>query len=359
MLVICGGLRTDYIITARNEVRLMQMGGNAIFAATGAKLWANDEEIAILGRVGDNWPQGWTDDLCEAGFRVEGIRNIGGQQDLRTFYAYVDNDTRDDTDPKKHFARVGLPLPPELIGYVHSTPGQGDPHQYEPLAVTPDDLELFLRRYGETRAAQRTVATQQSPFGGAFGLHIAPMSFPSQLNLPKTARTHGVNVVSVDPGERNMQPALLPFVEEMLAEIDVFLPSDQEVDSLLPGDDIAVENCAHWFAERGPSVVVIKLGSDGCFVYEKGDRQRRRGGGQWHVPALPVNAVDVTGAGDTFCGGFMADFVQHGDPVRAAVTGTVAASFCVEDYGALHTLAAKEHEVDHRAAYLRGLVQVV
>ena len=36
------------------------------------------------------------------------------------------------------------------------------------------------------------------------------------------------------------------------------------------------------------------------------------------VPGASVTLIDVTGAGDSFCGGFMADFVQHGDPVRAA-----------------------------------------
>jgi len=72
-----------------------------------------------------------------------------------------------------------------------------------------------------------------------------------------------------------------------------------------------------------------------------------------------VKVVDVTGAGDAFCGGFMADFVQHGDPVRAAITGTVSASLCVQDYGALHMLRAAPDEIDHRAALLRSCVSQV
>jgi ribokinase len=113
-----------------------------------------------------------------------------------------------------------------------------------------------------------------------------------------------------------------------------------------------VKQCAQWFADRGPRFVVQKLGSDGALVHEKG-------GGFWHVPALPVKVTDVTGAGDSFCGGFMADFVQHGDPVRAAITGTVSASLCVQDYGALHMLRATVDETDHRAALLRSYVSRV
>ena len=352
MLILCGGLRTDYIITAAHQVRLMQMGGNTIFGAVGAKLCmrsqshdkSGEQRIAVLSRVGDNWPQGWTEDLQRAGFLTNGIRNIGGQQDLRTFYAYVDTNTRDDTHPERHFARLGLPLPPALNGYVHSTPGQGDPYIYEPLAVTPEDFDLFLQK-------------QAPPQDEPIGLHIAPMSFPTQLNLPRAARARGVSLISIDPGERNMWPSLLPHIEAMLGEIDVFLPSDQEVASLFPG---AVSNPlthAKWFAERGPRWVIIKLGSNGSLVYERATSQRAAR--QWHVPVVPVEVVDVTGAGDTFCGGFMADFVANGDPLRAAIRGSVAASLCVQDYGAMHMLDASAEEVDRREMLLRGLVQVL
>lgn len=346
MLILCGGLRTDYIITAANQVRLTQMGGNTIFGAVGAKLWlrddARDERIAVLSRVGDNWPHGWTEDLQRAGFLTEGIRNIGGQQDLRTFYAYVDTNTRDDTHPERHFARLGLPLPPALHGYVHSTPGQGDPYAYEPLAVTPEDFDLFLQKQG---SHHDTLA----------GLHIAPMSFPTQLNLPRAARARGVGLISIDPGERNMWPSLLPHIESMLSEIDVFLPSDQEVASLFPVGDPDPLVHAKWFAERGPRWVVIKLGSKGCLVYERATSQHAAR--QWHVPVVPVEVVDVTGAGDTFCGGFMVDFVGNGDPLRAAIRGSVAASLCIQDYGALHVLDAPAEEVARREVFLSGLAR--
>src|SRR5262245_23286624 len=100
----------------------MEMGGNAVYAAAGAKIWLDD--IVILARIGDSYPLGWLDDLCEFGFDIRGIRKVHGPQDHRTFYAYLDGDTRVDTDPARHFARVGAELPDALRDYVHSTPGQ-------------------------------------------------------------------------------------------------------------------------------------------------------------------------------------------------------------------------------------------
>ncbi len=357
-LLCCGGLRTDYIITAQGEVRLMEMGGNALYAAAGAKVWL--EHIAILARVGESYPLGWLDDLRAFGFDTRGIRQVPGPQDHRTFYAYLDEDTRVDTDPARHFARLGFELPAALHDYVHSTLGQDDPHHYEPLAFTSEDLDLYFAAapWADDLPPPSSDLRVQSGAGRrafATGLHIAPSSIRTQRYLPEAARRHGVRIVSVDPGERAMQPALMPYVEEMLAQADIFLPSDQEAESLFREEpaEMDARQCVEWFAARGPSVVVLKLGAEGVLVHERGSDRC------WHVPALPVRVVDVTGAGDAFCGGFMADFIKHGDPVRAAITGTVSASLAVQDYGPLAILDATEDEVDHRASLLRAYVTAI
>jgi ribokinase len=361
-LICCGGLRTDYIITDQGEARLMQMGGNALYAAAGARLWL--DRVAILARYGDGYPLGWLDELGECGFDTRGIRYVHGPQDHRTFYAYLGQDTRVDTDPARHFARVGLALPDALRDYVHSTPGQDNPHRYEPLAVTPEDLEALLDEMvqGQSNAGRPDAPATDAQSKDArladagpplpTGLHIAPTSIRTQRHLPEVARRRGVQMVSVDPGERAMRPALKPYVEDMLAYVDVFLPSDQEVESLLRDvpEEMDAMRCAAWFAAYGPGIVVLKLGSGGVLVHE------RSNGRFWHVPALPVRVVDVTGAGDAFCGGFMADFVKHGDPVRAAITGTVSASIAIQDYGPLPMLAVTQDEADHRATLLRAYV---
>ena len=360
-LICCGGLRTDYIITARGEARLMEMGGNALYAAAGAHV--SLRPVAILARIGDNYPPGWLEDLRAFGFDTRGICRVPGPQDHRTFYAYLDENTRVDTEPARHFARLGLELPAALRDYVHSTPGQDDPHRYEPLATTPEDLEAYFAAVSASGDALRPISLSPGPDrppqvedrGTVVGLHIAPSSIRTQRYLPEAARRYGVQVVSADPGERAMQPALMPYIEEVLARLDVFMPSDQEAESLFRGEPARMEprQRAGWFAARGPRVVVLKLGSDGALVHE------RSSGRFWHVPALPTRVVDVTGAGDAFCGGFMADFVRHGDPVRAAIAGTVSASFAIQDYGPLHILAATEEEADRRASWLRSCVSAL
>ena len=325
--VCCGGLRIDYLITAQGQAHLREMGGNALYAAVGACVWS--QSVGLLARAGENYPAEWLDTLKRHGLDASGVRIVPGRQDMRTFFAYVDPDTRVDTDPAYHFARIGLPLPPELADYIHSTPGQDDPDHYEPLAMQPDDWP--------------------PAYDGARALHLSPISIRTQTFLPVRARQAGVAYVTADPGERYMLPHLRPHVEALLENLDVFLPSEIEVRSLL--GEIDLWGAAVEFAKHGPRVVVIKVGDQGALVYER-DRDRRT-----HVPPHPTRVIDTTGAGDSFCGGFMVGLTETGDAIRAAMYGTISASFAIEGYGALYALRTSRAKAQARLNQLERLMR--
>jgi ribokinase len=326
-VICCGGLRVDYLITSEGQAHLREMGGNALYAAVGARVWG--AQVGLLARVGENYPAGWLDTLRHHGLDVTGIRSVSGQQDMRTFYAYLDPRTRVDTDPALHFARIGQPLPDDLRDYMHSTPGQDDPDEYEPLAVRPEDW--------------------LSAYDGARALHLSPISVRTHANLPTRARQAGIMQITADPGERYMVPQLRPYVEALLQNVDVFLPSEMEVRSLMGGVDLW--KAATEFARHGPRIVVIKAGDQGALVYER-DRNRRT-----HILPYPACVVDTTGAGDSFCGGFALGLAATGDPIRAALYGTVSASFVIEGYGALFALRAVPDEARARLNHLEQLMR--
>ncbi|QJQ99140.1 ribokinase [Halomonas sp. PGE1] len=84
-------------------------------------------------------------------------------------------------------------------------------------------------------------------------------------------------------------------------------------------------------AERLPGCeVVLTLGGEGAW-YQQGDQRL-------HQPALPVRAVDTTGAGDTFIGYFMAALqaaLPVGDCLRRAAS---AAALAVQRPGAAESI---------------------
>ena len=151
----------------------------------------------------------------------------------------------------------------------------------------------------------------------------------------RLAREEGV-VTILDPAPAQLLSA------EVLSQVDILTPNENEALKVLgrPGHGIPLGDAAEVAAELlglGPRTVVLKLGSDGCFLNEPG--------WQGHVPGFPVKAVDTTAAGDTFNAG-LAVALASGQPLsQAAVFANAAAAISVTRYGA-QTSAPTRDEVD-------------
>jgi sugar/nucleoside kinase (ribokinase family) len=328
MFIVCaGGLRIDYLITRKGEAHCGLPGGNALYAAAGAKLWV--DEVGLWARYGRNYPPDWLQTFSTLGLDTTGLISLSQDQDHRTFYAYTPGGARDDTNPAAHFARSGHTLPQELEDYVHSTPQQDDPAFFEPLAPRPEDWpQAFVQ---------------------VTAVHLAPLPLATHLHAPARLREAGVQLISVDPGERYMIPERIPHLQQLLPQIDVFLPSDQEVRSLF-GHDIDLWQAGERLISWGAPLVAIKVGPQGVLLLDgsKGTRQ--------HLPAYlepgSPRIVDVTGAGDSFCGGFLAGLTSSGQALRAAQMGLVSASMIIEGYGTLFALELPRKTAVSRLAEL-------
>jgi ribokinase len=95
----------------------------------------------------------------------------------------------------------------------------------------------------------------------------------------------------------------------------------------------------------GVPVVIVTLGSRGCFVSlpDRGE----------HLPAHAVKVVDSTGAGDAFVGAYAAGLVKfRGDHLAAARFGNAAAALSVTKFGAAPSMP-RAREI---AAFLKNHV---
>lgn len=112
-------------------------------------------------------------------------------------------------------------------------------------------------------------------------------------------------------------------VMAMLTQVDAFLPSELESCHLFDGNPLSA---VQEFCRAGARIAGVKMGRHGSIIGTNDDA--------WHVPAFTVEAVDVTGAGDSFCGAFAAILARGSDPLTAARWATAAASVVVEAIGA-------------------------
>lgn len=112
---------------------------------------------------------------------------------------------------------------------------------------------------------------------------------------------------------------------DMMSRCDVCLPSLDDV-TLLTGIEDADE-LVDYALGRGARIVALKLGREGALVADADERHR--------IAPLRVDAVDATGAGDTFGGAFVARLLQ-GDGLEAAGRyAAAAAALSTKGYGAV------------------------
>lgn len=116
--------------------------------------------------------------------------------------------------------------------------------------------------------------------------------------------------------------------DNVLSMVDIITPNEVEA-SILTGINIETENDAREAAiklqQKGIETVVITLGSKGSYV--------RSGENEEMIDSYKVDAVDTTGAGDAFNGGFVTALSEGKSIFEAAKFGNALAALSVTKIG--------------------------
>jgi len=123
-----------------------------------------------------------------------------------------------------------------------------------------------------------------------------------------------------------------------MRHIDYFMPSIEEAEKLSGlSSESGLDKIADVFFDMGVKHVVIKLGKDGCYL-----RESKAGEGKC-FPAHKVKAVDTTGAGDSFCAGFLFGVSRGYDLAESCKIGNAVGAHCVMSTGATAGIPPFEH----------------
>ncbi len=294
-LVCFGNLTVDDVVLPDGTERPGCTGGDALYAALAARLFEPSAEM--VAPVGTDLPNRMRSEILGAGFSLDGLT----PRDRPTLHN-----------------RVAYRADGGRTWTLYS--GQADFHILSP---TPENIPERYR--------------------SADAFLILAMTLEAQEGLVPALRRMGAGLIALDPQEDYILGAESR-VQDLVAQVDIFMPSEEEVRRLLGHDDFFA--AAKHFAALGPKIVVVKRGADGCLVYER-DADRTT-----EVPAFPVAEVlDTTGAGDSFCGAFMASLIlSPGDVLRAARAGAVAASYTVAGFGTEALARAEPGDAARRLA---------
>ena len=103
--------------------------------------------------------------------------------------------------------------------------------------------------------------------------------------------------------------------------VDIVFANEEEAKSLL---NLEPEQALEKLAEQ-VEIAIVKVGADGSWIQRGDDKQ--------FVPAMKVNCVDTTGAGDLYASGFIYGLIKDLSLQDAGKIGTLLAGNVIQVMG--------------------------
>jgi len=327
--IFAGRLQRDILLPVDGPPLIDVPGGDLLYAAAGFLLWG--KEAGLLARAGEDYPREWLQQFEDRGLDTKGICILPEEMDLRNFLAYTENFVRHQTNPVAHFARLRLPFPKILLGYQPAktigSKSTGENYSQPRPAEIPADYLL------------------------ARCVHICSLEYTTASRLISSFREAEVTTLTLDPQADWMQPTRWNDVSLILNGLTAFLPSEEELRSLFWGKTTDLVEMAQAIAAEGCEMVVVKRGPQGQLLYDGVSRKC------WQIPAYPIEMSDPTGAGASFCGGFLTGYHKTYDPLQAVLHGNISASFTIESSGAFQILESHPNLAQARLDSLKESVR--
>ena len=280
MFYSIGSVIIDDIVLPDGETRMGVLGGGATHAAIGMRVWS--ERVGVCAAIGHNFPESARAELAAA-FDLRGLL----ERDAPTPRAWqlFERDGRRTEVFRTDFDRF--------------------------VAISPQPAELA----GVLRDAE--------------GAHLecgAPEPFGEWVRV---LRAGGCKLILWEPWDLFCKPENLPLFSQLAPLVDVVSPNLLEARQLTGEHEPEAITAA--LLARGAKIVALRMGELGSLVAAPDMLPTA-------VPAVVGKLVDVTGAGNAYCGGLLVGLAETGDPEQAGRYGAVAASFALEQFGAVFSL---------------------
>jgi sugar/nucleoside kinase (ribokinase family)/fructoselysine-6-P-deglycase FrlB-like protein len=281
-VIVVGNLTIDDVVLPDGTTRMSSVGGNSLYTALGVRLW--QPRVGLVTRRGEDFPRDLSSVLDAPGIATDGIVDIAGPT-VRNWVVYENNGDRH---------------------WIYRTPRE----RSREVAVQPEDLPVAW------------LAVEPPPV-----VHITAMPLDAAEAIVDTVRRISPHsIITLDTHEDYVVD-YRQRLRDLAARVDAFLPSRAELADLVGYDD--PPRALATLTSLPTPVIVVKMGAEGVLVWDKARETLHAVG----IAQGPV--VDVTGAGDAFCGGFAAGLSPGYSPLESAQRGTISASYAVAGFGSL------------------------
>ena len=321
-LAVVGSFSIDAVLTQDGRHVVGKVGGNALWSSLGALIAGVAPRIVTV--VGNDYPQDVLAALAETGIDTAAVRRIDRSHPVRVTFAHMPDGSR------------LQPVPQEMIRALP----EADRAAFVDTTAMPDVLPLGAPLDSDIPEAWLSEIDH-------WHLPLLPLHRHRSL-VSRIAAGRGA-LQSDCPARSDLVGDPFSRLAVTIGDLDVFLPSTSDFDVVAPG--MGIEEILFRLLSQGARTVVLKAGADGAFISARNEI--------FHIAAHDAPPVDPTGAGDAFCGGFMAGMALTDDLFEAAALGSAAASYAVATEDPLTLIGVDRDELHDRARRLRATVRRV
>ncbi len=293
----------DDIVFPDGRSTMNVTGGSGLHALVGMRVWS--DSIGYAASVGADLDQKHLDGLARFGVDVSGLVVRDGYATARAWQIFEEDDTR---------------------------------------------IEIFRTDYDQFDRKKVTIANLPPSYRSAKGFHIQWGSLVETAELVRNLRAINPNVQLVLEATPNDTQDAQAQLRQILPQIALFAPDRKEA-STITGKSEPEALCDELLAWGAP-LVAIRMGARGSMV-------KSSSGEGWILPAVPTDIVDVTGAGNSYCGGFVTGLGDGLSSLEAALRGVVSASFSLEQLGLPDWVERPALEAERRLKWAGERVEIL
>lgn len=285
--VAIGSIIIDDIIDPQGCSNMAALGGGGSYAVAGMRVWS--DKTALVSVIGQDFPE----------------------------------------TAREHL--MALSHPGGIV--VRAMP---QPRAWQLFETDGARQEVFRTDFATFRQTAITPAEFPAQFAPAKGAYLQTGSASEAEAWATRLKTLNPTMVILwEPWEILYKPGNLADFGRVAPLFDIVSPQTVEISWMLAETD--PERQASLLFDCGVRCLALRLGAAGSLV---GTATKQR-----YIPAVSVPVVDETGAGNAYCGGFVAGYVETGgDSLVAGRYGAVSATFALGQVG-LPRLGAGSREV--------------
>lgn len=308
--VTLSNLIIDDIVLPDGRTFMNTLGGAGLHALVGMRLWS--DALGYAAVAGTDLGEAHRQALARFGVDLQGLLVRDGYRTARAWQVFEPDERR--------------------------------------IEVFRTDLEAFERH-------KITVEELPGAYRRARGMHIqwgSLREIADAIGALRRANPDMVFVLETGPDHLQQPPDAF---EAVLPQLSLFSPDVAEAEAITGRTDPA-EMC-RVLLDWGAPLVALRMGEKGSLVM--GDN-----GAAWRLPAPPTTIVDVTGAGNAYCGGFLtglgdgssSNFFPNGlSPLEAGLRAAVSASFALEQFGLPTWTTPPHQDAQRRLQWARDRVE--